>query len=196
MGRPRSIDEQQVIASAANLFIEIGFEATSVDDLVETVALHRGSLYKAFGSKRGIFIAALRRLVELDLPAAPADPDALVAGRTLDLLLVAALELAPRDDEVRQLVETACRLLAERLPGSAPHGSAGLLGRRLLERAIHPEPVVPKPRGGPSDGTREHGRRLDDGRDAGAAQGLGAEEQDRGAAGTRQRRYRGPGHDA
>ncbi|SOZ40938.1 TetR/AcrR family transcriptional regulator [Cupriavidus neocaledonicus] len=42
----------------------IGFNACSVDDLVEaTASLHRGSLYKAFGSKRGLFEKVLDRVL-------------------------------------------------------------------------------------------------------------------------------------
>ena len=113
-GRPRSFDEQQVVRHATALFTGRGYEATSIDDLVAATGLHRGSLYKAFGSKRGIFLAALQRVVD-----SPVDG--------LDLLLVAALELAPHDDDVRALVGQGCALL----PGHAD----ALLGRRLLDRA-------------------------------------------------------------
>lgn len=139
MGRPRSFNEQQVVASAAELFIGLGYEATSIDDLVSSVGLHRGSLYKAFGSKRGIFVASLRQLVQDELPSRSADPDALVDDTTLDLLLIAALELAPRDEAVRELLNTACSLLAERLPASDAQGPESLLGRRLLQRAQAPQ---------------------------------------------------------
>lgn len=141
MGRPRSFDEQKVVASAAELFVQFGYEATSVDDLVTATGLHRGSLYQAFGSKRTIFLAALGCLVHDHLPAAAARPDVLVTGTTLDLLLVAALELAPHDDDVRDLVEAACAALAEQLPAPDPYGVATLLGRRLLERTRTQRPL-------------------------------------------------------
>lgn len=47
-----------MVAAAARLFLERGYEATAIDELVVACGLHRGSLYKAFGSKRGIFLAA------------------------------------------------------------------------------------------------------------------------------------------
>ena len=122
-----------MVAAAAGSFLERGYEATSIDDLVAATGLHRGSLYKAFGSKRGIFLAALHRLVRDELPAAAAHSDGPVAGSALDLLLVAALELGPRDPEVRDLLRRACALLLE---AEATSGDpATLLGRRLLERA-------------------------------------------------------------
>jgi len=124
-----------VVATAAGLFLERGYEATSIDELVAASGLHRGSLYKAFGSKRGIFLAALQQLVHDKLPPAAAGLDDLVNADTLDLVLVAALELGPRDQEVRDLVERACSLLAKGATDAEPEEPSALLGRRLLQRA-------------------------------------------------------------
>jgi len=115
VARPRSFDEAVVVDAAARCFTEVGYAATSVDDLVGATGLHRGSLYGAFGSKRGLFLAALARCAEP------------TGERALDLLLVAALELAPHDEEVRTAVERSCAALG----GDA----SSSLGRRLLERA-------------------------------------------------------------
>jgi TetR/AcrR family transcriptional repressor of nem operon len=114
MGRPPTFDRTEVVRTAAAAFLDTGYEGTSIDDLVRRTGLHRGSLYQAFGSKRGLFVTALR---QLDQPSAPA---------ALDLLLVATLELAPRDDEVRALVADALRHFTD---------PAAVLGRRLLTRA-------------------------------------------------------------
>lgn len=119
MGRTRSFDEDDVVAAAATSFLATGYEGTSVDDLVRATGLHRGSLYGAFGSKRGLFVAALRRLTW-----PPVGDDADRAAAT-DLVLVALLELAGRDPEVRAL-------LADLL---GPSPDAGALGARLLDRA-------------------------------------------------------------
>lgn len=134
MGRPRSFDEQHVVANATALFVSHGYDGTSIDDLVSGTGLHRGSLYKAFGSKRGIFLAALHRLVDEQLHPAASD-DELLEGDRLDLLLVAALELAPQDDDVRELVRRGCALLGPSRLDDYPGGPALLLGRRLLHRA-------------------------------------------------------------
>ena len=146
MGRPRGFDERDVVDSAVGLFVRLGYEATSVDDLVAATGLHRGSLYKAFGSKRGLFVTALRSTADdLDAGSAPSEPPA----ATLDLLIVAALELAPRDAEVLDLIARACRVLGERASLQGPHTVAELLGRRLLERAGLPgaaaAPSAPSP---------------------------------------------------
>ncbi|MGV8875053.1 MAG: TetR/AcrR family transcriptional regulator [Rhodococcus sp. (in: high G+C Gram-positive bacteria)] len=111
MGRTRSFDEATVVASAAERFRSNGYEGTSLDDLLRATGLHRGSLYQAFGSKRGLFLAALTR-----------------AEWDVDLLLVALLELAPFDDHVREICTRAL------LDG--PAGDiAQVLGERLLVRA-------------------------------------------------------------
>jgi TetR/AcrR family transcriptional regulator, transcriptional repressor for nem operon len=119
MGRHRSFDEALVVEQAAACFLRSGYEGTSVEELTSATGLHRGSLYQAFGSKRGLFLAGLR--------AALAErPD---EGATTDLVLVSLLELAPRDREVRDLL--ASHLTTHRI---TDHD----LGARLLERAgIH-----------------------------------------------------------
>lgn len=136
MARPRSFDEEVVVDAAARCFTDLGYAATSVDDLVSATGLHRGSLYGAFGSKRGLFLAALARHT-----SGPREGDEGDEGddeRALDLLLVAALELAPHDDEARDLVRGACVALGP--------AAGGVLGRRLLERArLGPAPATQTP---------------------------------------------------
>ena len=80
MGRQRGYDEGEVLARSAETFLRAGYEGTSVEELVGSTGLHRGSLYQAFGSKRGLFVSCLRRQVS------------------------ELLELAPRDEEVRGLL--------------------------------------------------------------------------------------------
>lgn len=143
MARPRTFDEQRVIAAAGAVFARLGYSATSVDDLVVALGLHRGSLYKAFGSKRGLFVAALRRSVQSELPQRADDVVALIEQPTLDLVLIAALELAA-DREVRSLVAAGCAVLQE-LTAHTGCEPAELLGRRLLQRAAISAPSVPHP---------------------------------------------------
>ena len=58
-GRPRAFDEQEVLAKARDLFWNRGYAATSVQDLVDELSLQRGSLYGAFGDKRGLYLKAV-----------------------------------------------------------------------------------------------------------------------------------------
>jgi TetR/AcrR family transcriptional repressor of nem operon len=68
MGRPRGFDEPAVTAAAAGLFAGRAYDGVSVDDLVQQLGVHRNSLYKTFGSKRGLYLAALRWYLEHEVP--------------------------------------------------------------------------------------------------------------------------------
>jgi TetR/AcrR family transcriptional repressor of nem operon len=59
MPRPRKFDEADVVAAARDEFWTRGYAATSVDDLTYVTGLGKGSLYGAFGDKRGLFLRAL-----------------------------------------------------------------------------------------------------------------------------------------
>jgi len=61
MGRPREFDTDHALDRAMRVFWAKGYEGTSVDDLLSAMGLARGSLYKAFGDKRSLYLAALRR---------------------------------------------------------------------------------------------------------------------------------------
>ncbi|NOU79923.1 TetR family transcriptional regulator [Paenibacillus sp. LMG 31459] len=61
MARQREFDEDKVLDAAMELFWEKGFEATSLSDLTSRMGIQRPSLYSAFGDKKGLFEAALRK---------------------------------------------------------------------------------------------------------------------------------------
>jgi TetR/AcrR family transcriptional repressor of nem operon len=62
-GRPREFDATRAVEQAQAVFWERGYEATSVDDLLDRMAIKRGSMYAAFGDKRSLFLKALERYV-------------------------------------------------------------------------------------------------------------------------------------
>ncbi|MFD9142724.1 TetR/AcrR family transcriptional regulator [[Kitasatospora] papulosa] len=109
MGRPRAFDEDEVVRAAVGLFGGRAYDGVSVDDLVSHLGVHRNSLYKTFGSKRGLYLVALRRHIADDvrplLDALAEATDAatalrLVSSSDLGLLLLAAIERSPVDEEV------------------------------------------------------------------------------------------------
>jgi AcrR family transcriptional regulator len=105
MGRPRAFDEAEVTEAAARLFAARAYDGVSVDDLVGELGVHRNSLYKVFGSKRGLYLAALRwHLDNAVRPLLTGHAAALADAPGLDLLLLAAVERAPADPEVAALV--------------------------------------------------------------------------------------------
>ncbi|WP_182909238.1 TetR/AcrR family transcriptional regulator [Microbispora sp. H13382] len=61
MARAREFDTDTVLDRAVDVFWRKGYAAASVQDLVEATGIGRGSLYAAFGSKDGLYEAALRR---------------------------------------------------------------------------------------------------------------------------------------
>lgn len=159
MGRPRAFDTDRAIETAAALFATHGYEGTSVDDLVNATGIHRGSLYKVFGSKRNLHLTALRSHLDHEIRPATAaiatltDPArALTAaiasydnGPAAGLLLLAAAERAPHDPEVAALVAEGIAALEDALRpahgDAAPELASTVLGARLRLRA---QPAAPK----------------------------------------------------
>jgi TetR/AcrR family transcriptional regulator, transcriptional repressor for nem operon len=64
MGRRRAYQTAAVVDAARDAFWQRGYELTSIGDLETCTGLDRSSLYHAFGSKRGLFEAALRAYLE------------------------------------------------------------------------------------------------------------------------------------
>ena len=52
-------DEQQALDKAMHAFMARGYEATSMQDLVDSMDLNRGSIYATYGNKRSLFLRAL-----------------------------------------------------------------------------------------------------------------------------------------
>ncbi len=64
---PRTIDfdRHEVLLKAMMLFNEKGYAACSIQNLLDAMALNRGSLYAAFGDKRTLYIEALNLYEQL-----------------------------------------------------------------------------------------------------------------------------------
>ncbi len=59
MARPAEFDRDEVLGKATQAFWDHGYCATSISRLVEATNLKPGSLYAAFASKEGLFLAVL-----------------------------------------------------------------------------------------------------------------------------------------
>lgn len=70
MGRTREYDRGQVLKKAVSVFWEKGCDATSVSELIKATGLNSASLYKEFGSKEGLYEAALEAYREQELEPA------------------------------------------------------------------------------------------------------------------------------
>lgn len=85
MGRPQTFDTSQVVRAARTVFWEHGYEDASLPALEAATGLRRSSLYHAFGSKRGLFDAAVASYLDevirprlRPLHATPVESDAIV----------------------------------------------------------------------------------------------------------------------
>jgi TetR/AcrR family transcriptional repressor of nem operon len=59
MARSKAFNEEEVLGKAVAVFWAKGYEATSMQDLVEAMGIQRGSLYATFGSKQQLFLQSL-----------------------------------------------------------------------------------------------------------------------------------------
>jgi TetR/AcrR family transcriptional repressor of nem operon len=130
-GRPlpweKQFDPDSALLKAMQTFWARGYDATSIQDLVDGMGVNRGSLYATFGDKRSLFIQALKRydavhreawITALAERAPPRQAilgafegaiAAVLDGGSRDgcLLVNTALELSPHDPEVAAIVAEA-----------------------------------------------------------------------------------------
>ncbi len=120
----RQFDHDEALSKAMLAFWARGYEATSIQNLVDCMGINRGSLYATFGDKRSLFIEALRRYDAVYREAWTADiadtlrpRDAILAvfdgaicaalddgSRDGCLFVNSALEVAPHDPEIAAIV--------------------------------------------------------------------------------------------
>ncbi|MYW06427.1 TetR/AcrR family transcriptional regulator [Streptomyces sp. SID3343] len=115
MARTREFDTGAVVDGAMAVFWRKGYAATSIQDLVAATGVGRGSLYAAFGSKDGLYEAALVRYAE---QSGAANAERL--GRPAPVrevlydLLIGVVDTTIRDPERRGCLIT--NTAVERLP--------------------------------------------------------------------------------
>jgi TetR/AcrR family transcriptional repressor of nem operon len=59
--RNAEFDREKVLRSAMTLFMEKGYNKTSMPDLKKATGLHPGSIYCAFENKRGLLLASIEQ---------------------------------------------------------------------------------------------------------------------------------------
>jgi TetR/AcrR family transcriptional regulator, transcriptional repressor for nem operon len=74
MPRPTEFDTEEVVRQVMEVFWTHGYNATSIQDLVESTGVLRGSLYHTFSDKHTLYLQGLTRYGEIAL------------GRATDLL--------------------------------------------------------------------------------------------------------------
>ncbi|MGA2736027.1 MAG: helix-turn-helix domain-containing protein [Bryobacteraceae bacterium] len=66
MARTKEFDGGRALDDAVRVFWEKGYEATSIQDLVNAIGVNGASLYQSFGGKRELFLKALERFAACD----------------------------------------------------------------------------------------------------------------------------------
>ncbi len=142
LGRPKQFDHDEALGKAMEVFWTKGYEATSVQDLLDHMGINRGSLYDTFGDKHALFCEAVghygRTVMQhaYDTLAAPGSPlrnvrnligmwaDSAATGKCRGCLITnTAVELAPHNPAVAEAVKSALRRLEKAL-------------HKTLERAV------------------------------------------------------------
>jgi len=60
-GPNKQFDRDKALDKAVQLFWEQGYEATSMQDLVNAMGINRASLYQTYGNKQELYLASLER---------------------------------------------------------------------------------------------------------------------------------------
>lgn len=64
MARSKAFEPEERLEKAKCLFQQKGYNATSMQDLVDTMGLNRGSIYDTYGDKHSLFLQCLRSYTE------------------------------------------------------------------------------------------------------------------------------------
>jgi TetR/AcrR family transcriptional regulator, transcriptional repressor for nem operon len=94
VGRPKSFDEDEVLALAMNYFWEHGYENSSLDDLLITMGIKKSSFYHTFKSKEELFSRCLdfyrkvmvKKMLELKQQVGPKNTILALTNMTLQEL--------------------------------------------------------------------------------------------------------------
>lgn len=141
-GRPRAFDRDAALNAAMELFWRKGFSATSMADLCAAMGINAPSLYAAFGSKEGLYEAALQHYEQAAAPliwggfeTAPT-----ARGSIAGLLMASAANLPGTDRPPGCMVtlstagQEGCERLGELVAQARAEGEAMIAGR--LRRAV------------------------------------------------------------
>lgn len=115
LARPREFDETKVLDRALQAFWARGYDATSVEDLVEATGLGRASLYGAFGDKEQLF----RRVVSHYLSRARAEKERVTSHLTAREALAAYLQ-SIIDNATHHRGRAGCFLQMAATSGTSP----------------------------------------------------------------------------
>lgn len=124
MARTKDFDEAEVLKKAVDLFWLKGYNATSMQDLVDGLGISRSSLYDTYGDKHTLFVKALESYQQFSSGqvcniVSSAQPAKVVIRRLLEMIVEglvsdtthkgcfmvnAEVEVAPHDQQVNDMI--------------------------------------------------------------------------------------------
>ena len=122
MPRTKQFSVESVLINAIGEFSARGYHGTSMKELVEGMGIGRGSIYDTFDSKLGLYVSALRLYISSsqqrydDLLSRSLPPRTTImevfasvvdGSRSGSFVVNAAVEMAPHDHEIAQMVASA-----------------------------------------------------------------------------------------
>ena len=64
VGPTKQFDQDEALGKALQLFWEKGYEAASMQDLVNAMGINRASMYQTYGNKYELYVASVDRYIE------------------------------------------------------------------------------------------------------------------------------------
>lgn len=116
MGRRKTYDRDDVAQRAMLVFWRHGYEATTIQDIEEALQINRYSLFAEFGSKRGLFEAALDTYEALVVSANLAVLEA--PGASVESVVEFLDRFRIPDDEAAMAGCMLCNAAVEQAPAS------------------------------------------------------------------------------
>lgn len=111
MPRQKEFDYDEKLVAARELFWEKGYNATSMNDLVDRLKINRSSLYLTYGSKHDLFIKSLNSYNKLKgeeyKGAATSSDNPLESVKNM---VLAVLEVILKDDKTCMVVNSSFEL--------------------------------------------------------------------------------------
>lgn len=156
MARPQEFNTQEVLKGALSVFWLQGYDGTTLQDLLKATGLSKSSLYSSFGDKHALFLAAfdtyrrerhehMQKLMEQSRArdaieaffrdvVADANSSKFVNGC---MSTNQAVEMAPRDPQIRQRVEADFLFIEDQLAAAVERGQReGNIATKLSARGV------------------------------------------------------------
>lgn len=136
MARSKEFDTTEVLHKAMEVFGYYGYEGTSLQNLLDGLGIARQSLYDTYGTKRDLFIKAVKHYVEGKSSAVVAYLESTESVRTAIAEIFQTIVSALQDEDLRK----ECLILysaIDQVPHDPEIAAVFERDRGLLEKAFY-----------------------------------------------------------